>query len=568
MKHTEYPRQFVKPRDALSSWEQIEPYLNLLLSAANDTPEKLNQWLLDCSELAACIDEVGTDRYVKMTCQTDDEARKAAYLDYVENIEPKCKPKWHELDKRFVSSPAVQVLPGERFEVLTRSVRNQVELYREENVALEVEEAKLQQKFQETSAAMTVEYEGREQTLQQLSIYLERTDRAVRQQVWELSSARRLQDADVLEGIFDGLFKLRHQIAGNAGFDDFRGYAFRAKERFDYTPEDCLAFHDAIEKTCVPLMRGEADARKRKLGVEVLRPWDLAVDVKGRAPLRPFESPEELVQKCVSVFDRLHPDFGAQFREMVRQGRLDLESRKGKAPGGYQSTYQETRQPFIFMNAVGMHRDVRTLIHEGGHAFHTLACRHDPLVTYRRSPLEFAEVASMGMEMLAYEHFDVFYSAEELARARRNQLEGVISVLPWVATIDAFQHWMYTKPGHSREERRAYWVELQARFGGLEDYSGYEEALARGWQKQLHLFEVPFYYIEYAIAQLGALQLWRNARENRGRAIELYRRALALGGSRPLPELFESAGIRFDFTTETLGPLMEAVQAELESLPD
>jgi oligoendopeptidase F len=568
MSKPEFPRQYVRPGETLSEWSRIEPYFEQLRSAQIETAQQLNEWLLDCSELAACIDEVGTDRYVKMTCQTDAEERKQAYLDFVENIEPKCKPVWHGLDTKYASTPCAKELPRERFEIFDRSVTNRVKLFREENISLQVEEAKLEQRYQEVTGAMTVEYDGKEHTLQQLSVYLERTDRAVREEVWKLSTSRRLEDADTLDEIFDGLFKLRHQIATNADLPDYRTFAFRSKERFDYTPEDCVAFHDAVEKACVPLMRAGQTERKRKLGVDTLRPWDLGVDVKGRSPLKPFASADDLVAKCSRVFDRLDPELGEQFRQMSERGELDLVSRKGKAPGGYQSTYHETRRPFIFMNAVGLQRDVRTLIHEAGHAFHAVACRHDPLVHYRSAPIEFAEVASMGMELLTYDLLDEFFSGEDLDRAKRQQLEGVVNVLPWVATIDAFQHWMYTHPDHDHDQRREQWLGLLNRFGGIEDYAGFDSFRDRSWQRQLHLFQVPFYYIEYGIAQLGALQVWRNFKDDPAKALADYRHALSLGGSRTLPKLFDAAGIRFDFTIDTLGPLMETVQAEMEKLSD
>ncbi len=568
MSNAEYKRQYVKPGQTLSEWESIEPYCAHLRSANVQTPPQLNEWLLDWSELSACVDEEGTDRYVKMTCQTDSEERKKAFLDFVENVEPKCKPVWHELNRKYVEMRGRVSLPAERFDVFDRSVKSKVGLFRDENVKLQVEESKLEQQYQEVTGAMTVTHEGTEQTLQQVSTHLEKTDRAVREEVWGLVTTRRLTDADRLEKIFDDLFALRHRIALNTDNSDFLGYVFEAKERFDYSAADCVAFHEAVEKACVPLMRAEQERRKELLGVERLRPWDLAVDPKGRSPLTPFGDPKELVEKCGRIFDRLDADLAEQFRDMANDGWLDLESRKGKAPGGYQSTYHEQRRPFIFMNAVGLQRDVRTLIHEAGHAFHAFASRDEPLIHYRSAPMEFSEVASMGMEMFAYEYFDEFYSGEELVRAKRQQLEGIVSLFPWVATIDAFQHWMYTHPEHTREERRATWLSLLERFGGIEDWSGFEEARGRSWQRQLHLFEVPFYYIEYGIAQLGALQLWLNAKKDLPGTLRLYREAMALGGSRPLPDLFEAAGIRFDFSTETLAPLMEAVQAELATLAE
>lgn len=317
----------------------------------------------------------------------------------------------------------------------------------------------------------------------------------------------------------------------------------------------------------MPVVRALQRERQAELKVDALRPWDLAVDVKGRAPLRPFANIDELCRKTSRVFHRVDPDLGAQFDDMHRRGWLDLDNRKGKAPGGYQSNYEESRHPFIFMNAVGLQRDVRVLIHEGGHAFHQMASRHDPLVMYRSAPIEFCEVASFGMEMLALEYLDEFHAPEEFARSKRQQLEGVIALIPWVATIDAFQHQLYAKPNHSRDERKAEWLALHQRFGGIADYRGYETALAFAWQKQVHLYQVPLYYIEYGIAKLGALQVWRNAMKDKKAAIRAYRAGLALGGSRPLPELFAAAGAKFDFSYDTLAPLMELVQKELAKLP-
>lgn len=562
-----YTRQFVAQDDVLNEWGKIESYFDLLRDCPIESPEVLERWLVDYSELLACIEEVGTDRHVKMTCQTDDPERKAAFLDFIENIDPQCKPRCHELNIKYTESPYTRSLPEDRYRVLDRSICSTVALFRKENIPLQTEEAKLSQQFQEISGAQSVQFDGKEQTLQQLSLYAERTDRTIRQQAWEKETDRRLKDAQKLESIFDEMIQLRHKMAQNADCKDYREYAFKSKQRFDYTPEDCLSFHDAVEKAAVPVLRTMQAERKKQLGVDPLRPWDTSVDIKGRSPLRPFTDAKELCEKSTKIFHRVDPQLAAQFNEMQQQGYLDLESRKGKAPGGYQATYEETRHPFIFMNAVGLNRDVRTLLHEGGHAFHCYAARHDPLLPYRSSPIEFAEVASFGMEMLTLDFLDEFYEGEELSRAKRAHLEGIVGLFPWVATVDAFQHFLYTHPDHTHEQRRSEWLALRDRFGGNVDYSGYEDALAYAWQRQLHLFEVPFYYIEYGIAKLGALQVWRNAMQDRKAATTKYRQALALGGSRPLPELFEAAGAKFDFSYDTLAPLMGLIQQELDKLP-
>lgn len=550
----------------MGDWSQIEPLFDELEGRPIDTPQELERWLLDTSELASCLSEEGSKRYVAMTCQTDDPAREQAHLHFIEEIQPRCKPRWHRLRERYVASPARAKLPPERYSVYDRSTVAAVEIFREENVPLQTEEEKLDQQYQKICGAQTVTYDGREQTLQQMARYLQEPDRRVRQEAWELVAARRLQDREPINDIFDAMVRIRTQIAANAGFQNYRDYKWKEYERFDYTPEDALAFHDAIEQIVVPAHRGVQEQRRNALKVDPLRPWDLAVDPYNRPPLHPFTGCTELIEKCSAVFHKLSADLGGQFDGMAGSGWLDLDSRKGKAPGGYQATFDETRHPFIFMNAVGLHRDVETLLHEGGHAFHAVACREEPLVAYRHTGMEMAEVASMGMELLAMDHLDVFYQGEDLKRAKKEQLEGILGVFPWIATIDAFQHWIYLHPHHSREQRTRAWLDLLDRFGGIESWAGYEAPREALWQRQLHLFGVPFYYIEYGIAQIGALQLWQNARRDRPEALRKYREALALGGSRPLPDLWAAAGLNFDFNARTLKPLIDAVLAELKTL--
>jgi oligoendopeptidase F len=396
--------------------------------------------------------------------------------------------------------------------------------------------------------------------------FLEETDRAVRQETWELAAARRLQDRKTLDDLFDQMMQLRIEVAREAGFASFVDYAFRNRERFDYGIDDSIKFHQAVEHVVVPLSRRIHEEHRAALGVETLRPWDLAVDPLGRPPLQPFPDVEQLAAGTEIVFRAIDPQLGEQFAFLRSQQLLDLANRKGKAPGGYQTTLEDDRLPFIFMNAVGLDSDVRTLLHEGGHAFHTLACRGEPLSAYRESPLEFCEVASMSMELLGARRLGPFYDGADAERSYRKLLEGIVLILPWIATVDAFQHWIYTHPGHSRDQRRAAWSSLLDRFGGIVDWSGYEEARDHAWHRQLHIFLYPFYYIEYGIAQLGALQIWQRSLSDRAGAVAEYKKALALGGSRPLPELFAAAGIRFDFGDDLIASLMQTVRAELDTL--
>jgi len=564
------PRSFVPENIHLGDWASVKPLFEKLEAAAASikTAKELERWVLDASELGAALDQEGACRYVSMTCQTDDAEIEKAYLHFVETLDPNAKPHWHRIKELFLGIPAHKELPSKRWMVFTRAVKNDVELFRLETIPLQVEETKLEQQYQKTMAAMTVPFQKKEQTLQQMGRHLEETDRTLRQQAWKLIAARRLKDKLKIEDIFDAQLKLRSQIAANAGLPNYRDYAFRARGRFDYTPKECDAFHEAVSELVVPLARETQKRRATLLGVETLRPWDLAVDVRNRQPLRPFSDTETMVEKCHAIFRKIDPVLADEFELMRKHGLLDLDSRKGKAPGGYQCSLEEARLPFIFMNAVGLQRDVDTMLHEAGHAFHALAAREEPLLSYRSAPIEFCEVASMSMELLGSPHLTEFYSPEDAARARRTHFEGIIALLPWVATIDAFQHWIYTHEGHSREERKATWLGLLDRFGGIESFSGYEDARAAMWHRQGHLFGMPFYYIEYGIAQLGALQLWLNSKKDLGSAVANYRKALALGGSRPLPELFKAAKIKFDFGPKAVKPLIEEIQKELKELDE
>lgn len=548
-------------------WENLQPLYQTLVDRPLKCAGCLQALLLDRSELDAAVREAAANLYIRMTCYTDDEAAKKGYLDFVEHVEPQLKQISFELDKKIVASPHVQDLDQGRYGVLLRNMRADVELFREENVPLQTEDTKLGQQFDEICGAMMVTFRGQEHTLPQMGKYLEETDRATREEAWRVVAERRHQDHERINDIFDQMIRIRHQIARNAGFDNYRDYAFKAKHRFDYTAADCEAFHRGAEEICIPVYRRLNAERKQALGVEPLRVWDLGVDVKGRSPLRPFGSADELVERTSKLFHRMSPELGGLFDTMRDGECLDLESRKGKAPGGYQYMRDRRRQPFIFMNAAGLQRDLLTMVHEAGHAFHSLYSRGEPLVDYRHAPIEFCEVASMSMELLSYPYLDEFYDEDQAARAKRGHLEDLSKMIPWIATIDAFQHWIYTNPEHTRDERTAKWLELDARFGAAVDWTGLEHFRATMWQRQLHLFSVPFYYIEYGIAQLGALQLWFQSRTNEKKALANYRAAMALGGSRPLPELFQAAELTFSFGPETMKALMDAVNEELDRLP-
>ena len=556
----DYPRRYLPVTVDLTDWNQIGKYFDELRLREPGSVQDLKGWLDDYSEVFVAMSEAASIRYVRMTEQTDRDDYRAAYLAFVENIESKVKVAQFYLNRKFVESQFRKSLPPGDYSVLERKIENSVRLFRGENVELEKEERKLAQRQQSIAGSMTVSYEGRERTMPEMSKYLELPDRAKREESWRLTQGRMARDRDQMDEIFDGMLKLRDSIARNAGFENYRDYSFVAHERFDYGPEDCFRFHDAVEKTIVPLVREVHQIRKKEMDLDSIRPWDLLVDTRGRVPLRPFKTTPELVRGCELVFEKVDPAFAERFRTMARLGLLDLESRPGKAPGGYNTEFLDVRLPFIFMNSVGRDQDVWTLLHESGHAFHVFEMRDRRLhylYSSDNTPTEIAEVASMSMELLGGEHLvGSFYDEADAVRSRNDHFLSIASLLPWIATIDAFQHWLYTNPGHSRDARRDAWVKTYDRFGPGVDWDGLDAEKRSFWQRQIHIFQSPFYYIEYGIAQLGALGIWSRYLRDPKATVRAYRDAMALGGSRPLPELFNRAGLPWDFgagNVETYG---------------
>lgn len=560
--------EFVPADLDASDWTALEPLYQALLDRELKCRNCLAKLILDRSDLDAATSEAGANLYIATTRRTDDEEVEKAFQAFVKDVEPNLKKISAGLDRKIAESEHADSLDQDRYGILLRALRTDIDLYREENIAIETEITLLDQKYNQICGAMTVDFEGREQTMPEMGQYLQSTSRGRRETAWRAIADRRLKDRDTIDDLFEQLLERREQLAKNTGFDNFRDYQHRRMHRYDYTPQDCFRFHEAVETHCVPLLRASSEIRRKALSAGKLRPWDTAVDIKGREPLRPFSGADELVDGTSRLYHRMDDRLATMFDELREGDCLDLETRKGKAPGGYQYQREFSRKPFIFMNAAGLHRDLVTMVHEAGHAFHSMSCREEPILAYRSAPMEFCEVASMAQELLVFPYLDAFYpEAEEADRARRNQLEDLSRTLCWIATIDAFQQWIYTNPGHDRDARTAKWLELHERFGEPISWKGLEAQHASLWHRQLHIFGVPFYYIEYGIAQLGALQVWANSLEGEGDAIKHYLSALALGGSKSLPELFETAGAKFDLGPDTVGPLMNQVEAALEALP-
>jgi len=569
MKITAPKRNFVAEGLIIDDWLKIEGYFKDLVDRKIDNLESFKNWLRDQSELEAILEEDMAWRYIKMTIDTKDEQLSLDYSFFVTEIAPKMAPFDDLLNKKLMNSQFKKELENnDAYKIYFRSVQKSIELFREENIPLKTQSQEKSKEYGTISAAQSIEWEGETLTMQQASNLLKKQDEVIRKEAFQKMVSRRSEDVEALEQLFDDLIVLRHKIAVNAGYKNYRDYKFDALGRFDYTKEDCFDFHAAIKEHIVPMVQEIQKEHANKMGKERIKPWDSEVDPDGKEPLVPFKDGKELLNTTKSIFKEIDPFFGDCLQTMDEMKHLDLDSKAGKAPGGYNYPLYEIGVPFIFMNAASAQRDVVTMIHEGGHAVHSFLSRDLDLTSFKNLPSEVAELASMSMELLSMDNWNAFYdNQDELNRAKKEQLVGILRVLPWIATIDAFQHWIYENPTHSREERKTYWKKLQEDYGNpFVDWAGYEESRTYAWHRQLHLFEVPFYYIEYGISQLGAIGVWKNALQNKEKAIADYKAALALGYTKDIPTIYETANLKFDFSSKTVQSLAQFVQNELKKV--
>jgi oligoendopeptidase F len=543
------------------SWSQIEPYFQDLagrpINASN-----VAGWLADWSHLDELLIEVYQRLYVGITVDTTDQAAQLRYQNFLDGIYPFAQAADQRLKEKLLDSG----LNLEGFEIPLRNMRAEAEIFRDANLSLLAHELKLCAEYDKIIGAQTVSWEGKELTLVQLQTVYQEPERERRERAWRMAAKRQLTDRQAINELWAKFMDLRCQLAGNAGMPDYRAYRWQQMLRFEYTPADCARFHQAIEQAVLPAVQRIYERRRQRLGIDALRPWDLNVDAQRRPPLRPFRQITELESKAAAIFQQVDPQLGDYFTIMRSEGLLDLDNRKGKAPGGYCTEFLAARRPFIFMNAVGVHEDVQTLLHEGGHAFHVFETASLPYIQQHQVTMEFAEVASMGMELLATPYLLAekggFYTSKEAARAQIEHLEAAICFWPYMAVVDAFQHWVYENQATARDPANcdARWAELWGRFMLGVDWSGLEQEMVTGWQRKLHIHQVPFYYIEYGLAQLGAFQIWRNALQDHAAAVAAYRQALKLGGTVPIPELYRAAGVKFAFDAPTLSQVVELAE--------
>jgi oligoendopeptidase F len=550
-----------------ATWQEILPYYEEL-AARPLSRSNVEAWLEDWSRFESMLAEAASLANFAYSCNTADPANEEAQLRWGTQIGPVAKEQRTKLQARLVELDYVR--PG--LETMLQRFANQMQLFREENVPLFGDLSKLTTEWSKVSGALMVEWEGVERTPAQLLPFLEVNDREVRERAFRLRAKPYIEQRDTLAGLFDRMFDLRQQVARNAGFDNYRDYMHKDKNRFDYTPDDCMRFHESVETAVLPAVTRIWNRRRRKMGVDSLRPWDLLVDAEGRQPLKPFDDASGLVERAGDIFGAVDPDFRGYFDSMAKANLLDLDNRKGKSPGAFCDTLPFRKMPLIMMNAVGIDDDIRTLLHESGHAFHSFETSKLPLLFQRFPGSEMAEVASMSMELLAAPFIDRdhggYYSEAEMRRSTAALLERVVIFFTHCASVDAFQHWIYLSPeGRDSDARDQKWLELRRRFeGDAVDWSGLDAERIARWYQQPHFFAYPFYYIEYGIAQLGALQVWRNSLRDHSEAVRKYREALALGATKPLPELFAAAGARLIFDPQGMHELVEVAEEQIEKL--
>ncbi|MBL4655991.1 MAG: M3 family oligoendopeptidase [Bacteroidia bacterium] len=565
---TRKERKFIPEHFKITTWDTLKTYFDQLRDREINSASELEEWLQDRSELEAVLEEDLAWRYIRSTCDTASKELEDAYIFFIKNIEPNVAPYANGFNEKLLNSPYKDELDQEKYFIYLRAVKKQKELYRDENIPLLTEAQTLSQKYNSITGDMTVNIDGKELTMQQASKLLEEQDRNVRENTFRKTTERRLQDAEKLDELFTQLIAIRHKIGTNAGYDNYRDYKHEALGRFDYSVDDCMTFQEAIKAEIIPIAKAMNEHRKDALGLDSLRPWDTEVDLTGRPPLKPFNGAVDLINRSIDCFDKVDPYFSECLAIMKEMKHIDLESRKGKAPGGYNYPLAEIGVPFIFMNAANAHRDVVTMVHEGGHAVHSFLSKDLEITEFQNVPSEVAELASMSMELISIEYWDVFYNdEEELKRAKRDQLEKVFKMLPWIAVVDRFQHWIYTNNDHSVKERHEAWLEIFTDYFGNDiDWTGFEDAHRTRWHAQMHIFEIPFYYIEYAMAQLGAIAIWKNYKEDPQQALHNYKEGLKLGYTKTIGEIYKTAGIKFDFSGEYVRELAQFVKAELDNV--
>jgi len=551
------------------AWDEIQPIYDHLADQQLEE-SNLTSWMSGWSDLRKLVDE----RYARLALaaelDTTDEAAEKAFHGFLEEIYPQAQAADQKLKEKLLASG----LEPEGMEIILKKMRTEAALFREENLPLMTEESKLGTQYSKILGAQTVDWQGEELTLTQVKSALLTTDRDVRKELWELTSTRQLADRKAINDLWVKFMGIRAELAVNAGYEDYRSFRWLQRLRLDYTPEDSKRFLAAIKQVAVPAATRVYQRYANRLGVDSIRPWDLLNNqTTFHLPaIQAFETEEEFISRVGAILNKLDPVLGGYFDTMRESKLLDLMNRKGKGPGGFCTSFATVGLPFIFMNAVGRGSDLRVLFHESGHAFHVFERVHLPYHHQWRPGLEFAEVASTTMELLAEPYLGReqggFLSVEDAAVTRLLNLEEKLLFWPYMAVVVDFQHWVYENHqlGMDPAACDQKWSALIDQYMPAINWEGYEDVKETGWHRKLHIHQAPFYYIEYGLASLGAFQIMIKAKQDQTGALADYRQALALGGTVSLPDLYRSAGAELSFDAAALGEIVDLIEKDLAEL--
>ncbi|MGG0198836.1 M3 family oligoendopeptidase [Bacillus anthracis] len=552
----------------ISNVLQLEKTLSTLLNKRISSKLDLENWLKEQSKMIWEIEEQLRSHYIAFQCNTDDEEIKDTFEHDQQFVKPLLKRYQNLLDNKYLESPFRMELDSNLYGLLDAKIKNAQKLFCEDNIELEIKEDKLVTEYFEITGGLSAIWDGEEKTITELQSYLQDSNRDIRKKAKAIISEQFLSVEKELQNILNQLIEIRHQKANNIQLENYRDYMFKKYERFDYSAKDCYELAESIRKYVVPLKDKILLEKKEKLQVDTLRPWDVSAVTPDQKVLKPIANENDLIEKSTHIFNKLDVEFSTLLNRMYKHDCLDLTSRKGKAAGGFCEYLPASQLSYIFMNLNYTQDDIITFIHEMGHSIHNELIKPLKLRQYIEIPAETAELASMTMELFSLNYWDTFYTnKKDLKQAKINYFKDVISYLPVMLIVDQFQHWLYENPTHTSEERNEKYLQLQKHYqSNVIHIDGYENWIATSWLPVLHIFEVPFYYIEYAIAQLGAVQMYKQYKEDPKQALENYKKALSLGSSQSIKEVYEAAGIRFDFSGETIKELMLFVEKELELL--
>lgn len=557
------------PQDIkIDTWNDLKPYADILSGYEPSSVEDYGRWIENWFEFGLVVAEEYHWRYIRQSQNTADPDAKKRYNEYFSGIENQVTLLNNQLEKKALSSPYLYQFEAKGFDIIKRAWQSNNDLFVESNVELQSQSDIKANEYNAIRGPMVVILDNEALTLQQAATRLEWPQREKREEAWLATRNKMYESKDAFDAVMDSLIKIRHQIALNAGFENYRDYMFKKLQRFDYGTKEAFDYHEAVEKKVVPLLTKIYTKQKETLGLDKLRPWDTDCDPYNRQEIKAFDNTDEFIEKMEQSAHAIDPDFGRTISDMKKNNMFDVDSRPNKTSGAYNASMPISRTSFMSGNFTGVVHDLVTGVHEGGHAWHAYLMMDLSLTGNEGVPMEMAELASMSMELISHDQWHRFMpDEEECNRAKLKHYQDILYVMVLVAKMDSFQHALYENPAMTPAQRHEAFKKVEERYDtGCIDYSGLEHLRNAYWHNQRHLFGMPFYMLEYGFAQTGALGINKNYDENPDLALQQYKKALSSGYQIILPELYKTAGVEFDFGVNKLDELMAYLEPKIEGL--